>query len=92
MDMFIYLGSGHISRIAAASCILGEALHDPVDTLGKQEFGIEVGETVKLVYIDKDPQQGVKQFKNQYSGSTSHARYVYFIIIFLPFAKAFILF
>lgn len=53
-------------RVAAASCILGEALHDPVDTLGKQEFGIEVGETVKLVYIDKDPQQGFKQFKNQY--------------------------
>ena len=23
-------------RVAAASCILGEALHDPVDTLGKQ--------------------------------------------------------
>ena len=64
--MFIYLGSGHISRIAAASCILGEALHDPVETLGKQEFGIEVGEMVKLVYIDKDPQQGFKQFKNQY--------------------------
>ena len=57
-------------RVAAASCILGEPalppLHDPVDTLGKQEFGIEVGETVKLVYIDKDPQQGFKQFKNQY--------------------------
>ena len=45
--------------------ILGNALHDLVDAKGKQEFGIEAGDTLKLKYIDPTPPQGFKQFHNQ---------------------------
>ena len=45
--------------------ILGNALHDLVDAKGKQEFGIEAGDTLKLKYIVATPPQGFKQFHNQ---------------------------
>ena len=38
-------------------------MHDPVDAVGKQEFGIEVGYTLKMSYIDPEPPMGMKQNK-----------------------------
>jgi hypothetical protein len=40
-------------------------MHDPVDAKGKQEFGFEVGDMLKLKYIDPKPLQGFKQFQNE---------------------------
>ena len=52
-------------RVMQGTLILGNALHDLVDAKGKQEFGIEAGDTLKLKYIDPTPPQGFKQFHNQ---------------------------
>ena len=40
-------------------------MHDPVDAVGKQEFGIEVGYTLKMTYIDPEPPMGMKQYKDK---------------------------
>ena len=40
-------------------------MHDPVDAVGKQEFGIEVGYTLKMSYIDPEPPMGMKQYKDK---------------------------
>ena len=44
-----------IQQVAGAP-LLGAAMHNPVDAKGKQEFGFEVGDMLKLKYIDPKPQ------------------------------------
>ena len=36
----------------------------PNDARGKQEFGIEADDTLRLKYVDPAPPQGFKQFQN----------------------------
>jgi hypothetical protein len=45
--------------------VLGEAVHDPVDTRGKTDFGIAAGEVLQLKYVDKEPPVGFHKFVNQ---------------------------
>ena len=54
-----------IHQVAAAAPLLGAATLDPVDATGKQEFGFEAGDVLKLKYIDPKPLQGFKQFLNE---------------------------
>ena len=54
-----------VLAVPAAVAILGGVVHDPVDTVGKQEFGIEVGYTLKMSYIDPEPPMGMKQYKDK---------------------------
>ena len=54
-----------IRQVAAAAPLLGAATLDPVDAIGKQEFGFEAGDVLKLKYIDPKPLQGFKQFLNE---------------------------
>ena len=64
----VYLVIGlslHHPAAVAAVAILGGVVHDPVDAVGKQEFGIEVGYTLKMSYIDPEPPMGMKQYKDK---------------------------
>ena len=54
-----------VPAAVAAVAILGGVVHDPVDAVGKQEFGIEVGYTLKMSYIDPEPPMGMKQYKDK---------------------------
>ena len=54
-----------IRQVAAAAPLLGAATLDPVYAIGKQEFGFEAGDVLKLKYIDPKPLQGFKQFLNE---------------------------
>ena len=54
-----------VLAVPAAVAILGGVVHDPVDAVGKQEFGIEVGYTLKMSYIDPEPPMGMKQYKDK---------------------------
>ena len=54
-----------VLAVPAAVAILCGVVHDPVDAVGKQEFGIEVGYTLKMSYIDPEPPMGMKQYKDK---------------------------